>query len=327
MSTPWPSVCRHRGSVCLLFLIKHCRWFLCFRLLCVICLLIGWSVLFWPTSNLEYCTGAKSQPPSPKLSPPAPRSGESDLLIIILFDRWRHVANALLAFRATTISMVPGGGSRQMQQNKVLIISSQQNVFFLVKIRRIMIIDTFRDMILKLHVSQIDWLKTRLSSTLHPLGRDPFLIKSGRSLSGQAGLLTTFFCLAPSTTEKQDYCGKLSSQSTNKQAQCQKTSIFVFEVSTCFSRSSTACPRILLWISNPKHLTQQIRKCNCFSLSSTEKVKVVECFTCFSSALSESPPSRPFVAEVLSSSPPCTHVISKINYFLRTQCFALLSIS
>ena len=200
MSTPWPSVCRHRGSVCL-FLFDHCRWFLCCRLLFVVCLLIGWSVLLWPTSNLEFCTGAKSQRPSPKLSPRAPRSGESDLLIIILFDRWRHVANALLAFRATTISTVPGGGSRQMQQNKVLIISSQ-NVFFLVNIRRIKIIDTFRDINLNLHVSQIDWLKTRLSSALHPVGRDPHLIKSGRSLSGQAGLLTTFFCLAPSTTEK-----------------------------------------------------------------------------------------------------------------------------
>ena len=188
MSTPWPSVCRHRGSVCL-FLFDHCRWFLCCRLFFLVCLLI------------ESCTGVKSQRPRPKSSLPAPRSGESDLLIIILFDRWRHVANALLAFRATTISMVPGGGSRQMQQNKVLIISSQ-NVFFLVNIRRIKIIDTFRDINLNLHVSQIDWLKTRLSSALHPVGRDPHLIKSGRSLSGQAGLLTTFFCLAPSTTEK-----------------------------------------------------------------------------------------------------------------------------
>ena len=171
--------------------------------LIVSCLFADWLICSAQANiyNLEFCTGAKSQRLSQILSPPAPRSGESDLLIIILFDRWRHVANALLAFRATTISMVPGGGSRQMQQNKVLIISSQ-NVFFLVNIRRIKIIDTFRDINLNLHVSQIDWLKTRLSSALHPVGRDPHLIKSGRSLSGQAGLLTTFFCLAPSTTEK-----------------------------------------------------------------------------------------------------------------------------
>ena len=199
MSTPWPSVCRHRGSVCLL-LFDHCRWLLCCRLLFLACLLIGWSVLFRPTSIiLNFAQEPNHNDHLQNYHHPHHDQVNRTYWSSILFDRCRHVANTLLAFRATTISMVPGGGRANATERGADNLTGK---CFLVKIRRIMIIDTFRDMILKLHVSQIDWLKTRLSCTLRPVNRDPHLIKSGRSLSGQAGLLTTFFCLAPSTTEK-----------------------------------------------------------------------------------------------------------------------------